>query len=105
MPLGFDDGLSANDHIEQHVAGIGFTPGRPAQQQRHLAVDRGMFGEIVDDEQRVAPAVAEVVLLALEERLHELPRHQLHVVAKREELTAHDGRRRRPPYPPGKAAC
>jgi hypothetical protein len=33
-------------------------------------------------------SVAEVVLLALEEGLHELPRHQLHVVAKREELTA-----------------
>jgi hypothetical protein len=32
--------------------------------------------------------VAEVVLLALEEGLHELPRHQLHVVAKGEELTA-----------------
>src|SRR5438876_699383 len=32
--------------------------------------------------------IAEVVLLALEEGLHKLPRHQLHVVAKREELTA-----------------
>ena len=32
--------------------------------------------------------IAEVVLLALEEGLHELPRHQLHVVAKGEELTA-----------------
>ena len=32
--------------------------------------------------------VAEVILLALEEGLHELPRHQLHVVAEGEELTA-----------------
>ena len=33
-------------------------------------------------------SIAEVVLLALEEGLHELARHQLHVVAEGEELTA-----------------
>jgi hypothetical protein len=33
-------------------------------------------------------SVAEVVLLALEEGLHELPRHQLNVVAEGEQLTA-----------------
>jgi hypothetical protein len=33
-------------------------------------------------------SVAEVVLLALEEGLYELPRHQLHVVAEDKELTA-----------------
>ena len=32
--------------------------------------------------------VAEVVLLALEEGLHELPRHQFHLVAEGKELKA-----------------
>ncbi len=33
-------------------------------------------------------SIAEVILLALEEGLHELPRHQLHIVAEGKELTA-----------------
>ena len=44
----------------EHVARIGFAPGRPAQQQRHLPIGHGLLGEIVVDDHRVHAVVAEV---------------------------------------------
>jgi hypothetical protein len=45
----------------EHVAGVGFAARRAAQQQRDLAVGHGLLGQIVIDDQRVLPAVAEVL--------------------------------------------
>ena len=45
----------------EHVAGIGFTAGRTAQQQRDLAVRPGLLGQVVIDDQGVLAAVAEVL--------------------------------------------
>jgi hypothetical protein len=45
----------------EHVAGIGLASGRPAQQERKLAVRRGVLGQVVVDTERVLLAVAEVL--------------------------------------------
>ena len=45
----------------EDVAGIGLAPGRPAQQQRDLAVGGGVLGQIVDHQQHVAPARHEIL--------------------------------------------
>src|SRR5208282_2116752 len=45
----------------EHVARIGLAAGRPAQQQRHLAIGDGLFGEIVVDDHRVHAVVAEIL--------------------------------------------
>ena len=39
----------------EHVAGVGLAAGRAAQQQRELAVGRGLLGQVVVDAQRVRP--------------------------------------------------
>ena len=45
----------------EHVAGIGLAPRRAAQQQRHLAVGHGLLGEVVVEDDRVHPVVAEIL--------------------------------------------
>ena len=47
-------------HIE-HVAGIGLAAGRLARQQRDLAMAGGVLGQIVDHDQRMLAAVAEIL--------------------------------------------
>jgi hypothetical protein len=78
---GFDVvGVHARGALEQaavqieHVAGEGFAARRAAQQQRHLAVGHGLLGQVVVDDQRVLPAVAEV----LAHRAARIGRHVLH---------------------------
>ena len=44
----------------EHVAGIGFAPGRLTRQQRDLAMGGGVLGQIVDHDQRVLAAIAEI---------------------------------------------
>ena len=44
----------------ENVARIGLAPGRLAGQERELAMGRGVLGQIVDDHQRVAAAIAEI---------------------------------------------
>ncbi len=45
----------------EHVAGVGFTAGRAAQQQRDLAIGPGLLGQVVVNDQGVLAAVAEVL--------------------------------------------
>src|ERR1035438_5152794 len=45
----------------ENVAGVGFAPGRAAEQQRDFAVRRGVLGEIVVNAQRVLFVVAEIL--------------------------------------------
>ena len=45
----------------EDVTRVGLASRRPAQQQRHLAVGPGMFGEVVIDHQRVAAVLAELL--------------------------------------------
>ena len=45
----------------ENVAGIGFTAGRTAQQQRDFAIGDGVLGKVVVDDQRVLALVAEVL--------------------------------------------
>ena len=45
----------------EDIAGIGLAAGRLARQQRDLAVAGGVFGQVVDDDQRVLAAVAEIL--------------------------------------------
>ena len=47
-------------HVE-HVAGIRLAAGRLAGQQRDLAVGGGVLGQVVDHDQRVAAAIAEIL--------------------------------------------
>src|SRR5207244_672344 len=44
----------------EDVAGVRLAAGRPAQEERELAVCDGVLGEVVVDDQRVLPVVAEV---------------------------------------------
>ena len=44
----------------EHVARIGFAPWRLAGEQRDLAMCRGVLGHVVDDDQRVLPAIAKI---------------------------------------------
>ncbi len=45
----------------EHIAGVSFTPGRAAQQQRNLAVSPGMLGEVVIDHQGIAAGLHELL--------------------------------------------
>ncbi len=45
----------------EDVAGVRLTAGRAAQQQRHLAVGLGMLGEVIEDNERVAPLLHELL--------------------------------------------
>ena len=44
----------------EHVAGIGLAARRLARQQRDLAVGRGVLGQVVDHDQRMLAAIAEI---------------------------------------------
>ena len=44
----------------ENVARKGLAPGRLAGEQRELAVGRGVLGQVVDDDERVAAAIAEI---------------------------------------------
>ena len=47
-------------HVED-IAGIGLAARRLARQQRDLAMAGGMLGQVVDHDQRVLAAVAEIL--------------------------------------------
>ena len=52
---------SSREWMIEDVAGKGLAPGRPAQQQRQLAVGAGVLREIVVDDQHVAAGLHEVL--------------------------------------------
>ena len=43
----------------EHIARIGFAAGRPAKQQRHLAIGDGLFGKVIIGDHRMHTIVAE----------------------------------------------
>ena len=45
----------------KNIAGIGLTPRRTAQQQRQLAIRLRLFRQIIVDDKRMTPAVAEIL--------------------------------------------
>ena len=43
----------------EDVSGVGLSAGGTAQQQRHLSVGHGLLRQVVEDDERVHPVVAE----------------------------------------------
>ena len=43
----------------EDVSGVGLPAGGTAEQERHLSVGDGLLGQVVEDDERVHPVVAE----------------------------------------------
>lgn len=44
----------------EHITWVGFSAGRSPQQQRHLSVGYGLFGQVIIDDQGMSTRVTEV---------------------------------------------